>query len=54
MIPSPNVNCFLGLSNAGKISSNRINVTLVTPDLISFSVLRVTSMMRRMEKMIYT
>ena len=49
-----NVDCFLGLSNAGKISSNRINVTLVTPGLISFSVLRVNSMMRRTEKMIYT
>ena len=49
-----NVDCFLGLSNAGKISSNRINVTLVRPGLISFSVLRVNSMMRRTEKMIYT
>ena len=54
MVASPNVDCFLGLSNAGKISSNRINVPLVTPGLISFSVLRVNSMMRRTEKMIYT
>ena len=31
VVTSPNVDCFLRLSNAGKISSNKINVTLVTP-----------------------